>query len=107
MPISAGSHALAAREHDAAGLQILAGEAPVLPGLARPRRRAIVDAAVALFGVLLHHDRVGARGHHAAGEDAHRLAGADASANGLPANDSPMRFSVVSRPAARSAKRTA
>ena len=45
----------------------------------RTRGDGLVDAddvAVAR-GVLLQQDRVGAGGHHAAGEDAHGLAGAD------------------------------
>ena len=47
------------------------------------------------------------RRHDAAGEDAHALARPDRACSGLPANDSPTRFNVVSSPDFKSAKRTA
>jgi hypothetical protein len=56
---------------------------------------------------LLHDDGVRALRHDAAGEDAHRLSAPSAPANGLPANESPMRRRVTLPSRARSAKRTA
>ena len=71
------AHPLPGTEHHLTGLEVLAGEAPVL---ARLRDRACGDGHPAgnLARALLHDDGVGAFRHHRAGEDAHRLAGADA-----------------------------
>src|SRR5581483_283991 len=70
-------HALAGREHDLAGLEVLAGEAAVLARLGY-RARGDVHAPALLARTLLHHHRVRAFGHHRTGEDAQSFAGADA-----------------------------
>ena len=67
-----GPQRLTVAEQDAAALQVLAGEAPVLSGLAH-RSRSDRHAAGRLLRALLHDDRVGARRHDRAGEDADRL----------------------------------
>ena len=66
-------HELARAEHDLPALEVLAGEAAVLPGLRRPRPRRSRTPAAILARALLHDDGVGALRHHAAGEDAHAL----------------------------------
>ena len=107
MPSSAGRIGWPACEHDLSALQVLAGEAAILPGLA-DRAGGDVHACRILARALLHHDGVGAGGHHAAGEDPHALARRRRGpVGGLPANDSPTRASIVSPPGTRSAKRTA
>ena len=69
-------------EDDLPRLEILAGEAPVLPRLG-DCARGDAHPPILLVRAFLHHDGVGTLGHHATGEDAHTLAGADGDTAGL------------------------
>ncbi len=64
---------MAGAEHRRAALYVLAGEATILACL-RNRAGRNAHAVRRDACALLHHDRVGAWRHHAAGEDAHRFA---------------------------------
>ena len=67
-------HAAAARNHDRARSDVLAGLAYVLPGL---DPRWYPHAIVLDLHMLLHHDGVGPAGHDRSGHDSHRLRRSD------------------------------
>ena len=87
-PSSAGRSVLPRLQRDLPGLQVFAGAAEVLALLAG-RSPTVTLVAFDFRGVLLHHDRVRAGRHHAAGHDAHAFPGSELPGNGAPANELP------------------